>query len=71
MGEVSPPPYYLPNYWTDSPSKTAFDIPRFEPSENVAKFYLKVSDDVAGWVKGQIFDYLPLLASQGKAHVAN
>ena len=36
---------------------TAFDSSGLELSEYVAKVYLKVTDDVTGRVKGQIFDY--------------
>ena len=36
--------------------KTAFDSPVHELTENIAKFHLKATDDVAGYVKGQILD---------------
>ena len=59
------PVVYQTTGWIIDP-KTAFDSPWLELSECVAKFYLKVIDDVTGRVKGQTFDYLP---SQGKAGV--
>ena len=46
--------------------KTAFDSPGLEISEYVAKFYLNVTDDVTGRVKGQNFEYLSLSASPGR-----
>ena len=50
--------------------KTAIDGPRLELSEYFAKLYLNVTDDVTGWVKSQIFDYLHSLASPYKAAVS-
>ena len=35
--------------------KTAFDTPRHELPEYIAKFYLNVNDDFKGQVKGYIF----------------
>ena len=63
------PPCYLPNYWTVN-LITAFDSSGLELSEYVAKVYLKVTDDVTGRVKGQIFLLSPP-ASLGKATVSN
>ena len=51
--------------------KTAFDRSGLTLFPFVAKFYLKVTDDVTGRAKGQFFDYLSLLASRGKAAVSN
>ena len=51
--------------------KTAFDSSGLKISEYVAKLYLKVTDDVTGRVKGQIFNYQSLLASLGKTAVSN
>ena len=45
--------------------ETAFDSFGLELSEYVAKFYLKVTDDVTGRVNGQILDCLSSLASPG------
>ena len=50
--------------------KTAFDSSGFELSEYVAKLYLNFTDDATGLVKGQIFEYLSLIASPGKAVVS-
>ena len=50
--------------------KMAFDSTGLELSEYVAKFYPTATDDVTG-VKGQIFDFLSLLASPSKATAAN
>ena len=55
----------LPNYWTDLDLKTAFDSPGLELSEYVAKFYLRVTDDVTSRVR--FFYYLsPLAGSDGQ-----
>ena len=51
--------------------KTEFDSSGHELSEYVVKVYLKVTDDATGRIKGQIFNYLSLLASPGKAAVSN
>ena len=51
--------------------KTAFDSSGFEISEKIAQFYLNGTDGVTGRVKVQVFGYLPLLASPGKAAVSN
>ena len=51
--------------------KSAFGSFGLEFSESVAKFYLNVTDGVTGRVKGEIFEYLSLLASLGKAAVSN
>ena len=47
--------------------KTALDSPEDALSEYIAKFYLKVTDDVAVHVRRHIFHYLSSLASPGKA----
>ena len=49
-----------------SNSKTEIDSPVHELSEDSAKFYLKVTDDITGQGKGQIIDYLSLLVLSGK-----
>ena len=51
-GRSTPPttPCYLPNYWTDSRSENG--IWWLELSKYVAKFYLKVTDDITVLVKG-------------------
>ena len=36
---------------------TAFDSPRQDLSEYIAKFHLKVTDDVTGQVRAEIFDF--------------
>ena len=69
-GEGRPPPLPLTICQTAGPIlhlKTAVGSPGLELSEYVAKFYLKVTDDVTGWVKGQILNYLSSLASPGNA----
>ena len=48
----------------------AFVSTGLELSEYVAKFYPTSTNDVTG-VKGQIFDFLSLLASLSKAAAAN
>ena len=58
-GRSAPPPpkktpYYFPNYWTIINPKTTLDNPGLDHSEYVAKFYLNVTDDVTGRIKGQI-----------------
>ena len=50
--------------------KTAFDSSGLGLPEYVAKFYLNVTEDVTGRVKGQFLDYLSLLASRGKAAIS-
>ena len=47
------------------------DSPGHELSEYVAKVCLKATNDVTDPVKGQIFDYLPSLASQDKIAAAD
>ena len=59
-------------YQTTEPSLNptkVFDSPGHELSEYTTKFYLNVFDDVTGQVKGQIVDYLSLLALAGKVAV--
>ena len=51
--------------------KKAFDSSGLKLSEYAAKFIRDVTDDVTGWVKGTILDFLPLLVSQGEAAVSN
>ena len=50
---------------------TEFHSSGHELSEYVVKVHLKVTDDATGRIKGQIFNYLSLLASPGKAAVSN
>ena len=50
--------------------KIAFDSFRLELSEYCAMFYINVTDDVTGQIKGHFFKYLALLASPGKAVVS-
>ena len=69
VGGVSTPPAICQTIERILDPKTASDILGLELSEYVAKFYLNVTDDVTGRVKGQIFDYLSLLALPGKAAV--
>ena len=64
-----PTPYNLTGTEPILNPKTTFDSPGHEPSDHIAKFYLNVTDDVTCRVKGQIFDYLSLLESPGKAAV--
>ena len=51
--------------------KPVLDSTGPELSEYVAKFYMNVTDDVTGWVKGQIVEHLSLFASPGKAAVSD
>ena len=53
-GGVSTPPSCQTIGQTVDP-KTVFDSPRLELPECVAKFYMSVTDDVTGRVKGLIF----------------
>ena len=69
-GAIRPPPS-CQNTGLILDPKTVFDSSGFEISEYVANFYLNVTDDVTGRVKGQILDYLSLLASPGKAPVSD
>ena len=65
------PPCHLSNYWMTVDPKTALDSSGLELSEYVAKCYLNVTGDVTGPVKGQNFDYTPLLAAPSKAAISD
>ena len=51
--------------------KTAFDSSGLKLPEYVAKFYLNVTIDVTGLVKGQFFEYLSLLDTPGQTAISN